>query len=211
MKTRPLLWTSTIFGALAAVLAAGWLAYQDDLRREVERVSSGSQLVDTPCGPIEFAAAGSGPAVLLVHGAGGGFDQVLEFVDQFAGAGFRAVAMSRFGYLRTPLPADASAAAQADAHACLLDALKIERAALFGALAVDPEERPLRALGLVRAGVTVKRLDGCGTQLSRRGAARGDRRQTREQQRKPPSSRHQAARSAIRASSAGPTPSSTIS
>ena len=33
--------------------------------------------------------------------------------------------MSRFGYLRTPLPADASAAAQADAHACLLDSLGI--------------------------------------------------------------------------------------
>ena len=32
-------------------------------------------------------------------------------------------APSRFGYLRTPLPSDASPAAQADAHSCLLDAL----------------------------------------------------------------------------------------
>jgi pimeloyl-ACP methyl ester carboxylesterase len=43
--------------------------------------------------------------------------------------------MSRFGYLRTPLPDDASAAAQADAHACLLDKLGIERVAVFGASA----------------------------------------------------------------------------
>ncbi len=48
------------------------------------------------------------------------------------------IAMSRFGYLRTPLPADASAAAQADAHACLLDALGIRRAAIVGASAGAP-------------------------------------------------------------------------
>src|SRR6185503_12072375 len=51
---------------------------------------------------------------------------------------FRVIAMSRFGYLRTPLPADASPAAQADAHACLLDALKISRAAVIGASAGAP-------------------------------------------------------------------------
>jgi len=48
------------------------------------------------------------------------------------------IAMSRFGYLRTPLPEDASAAAQADAHACLLDALDIKRAAVLGTSAGGP-------------------------------------------------------------------------
>jgi len=42
------------------------------------------------------------------------------------------------GYLRTPMPADASAAAQADAHACLLDALGIRRAAVMGGSAGAP-------------------------------------------------------------------------
>jgi pimeloyl-ACP methyl ester carboxylesterase len=46
--------------------------------------------------------------------------------------------MSRFGYLRTSLPADASPAAQADAHACLLDALGIKRTAIIGASAGAP-------------------------------------------------------------------------
>jgi 2-hydroxy-6-oxonona-2,4-dienedioate hydrolase len=46
--------------------------------------------------------------------------------------------MSRFGYLRTPMPADASAAAQADAHVCLLDALGIKRAAVMGGSAGAP-------------------------------------------------------------------------
>jgi 2-hydroxy-6-oxonona-2,4-dienedioate hydrolase len=46
--------------------------------------------------------------------------------------------MSRFGYLRTPMPADASAAAQADAHVCLLDALGIAQAAVVGGSAGAP-------------------------------------------------------------------------
>src|SRR5262249_35660184 len=50
----------------------------------------------------------------------------------------RVIAVSRFGYLRTPLRADASPAAQADAHACLLDALGIRRAAIVGASAGAP-------------------------------------------------------------------------
>ena len=81
---------------------------------------------------------GEGSPVLLVHGAGGGYDQGLEFGAPLAKRGFRIIAMSRFGYLRTPLPGDASPAAQADAHACLLDALGIERAAIAGASAGAP-------------------------------------------------------------------------
>jgi len=126
------------FSITAALLAGGWLTYQRDLARELARVSTGSRIADTRCGPIEFAEMGSGPAVLLVHGAGGGFDQALGFVEHFSRAGFHAIAMSRFGYLRTPLPADASPAAQADAHACLLDALGVERAAVVGVSAGAP-------------------------------------------------------------------------
>lgn len=128
---------------LAALLVVGSIAlafagYQRDIRRERERVATGSRVVRTACGSIEYAVAGDGPPVLVVHGAGGGFDQGLEFGRSLADAGFRVIAMSRFGYLRTPLPPDASAAAQSDAHACLLDALGIPRAAIIGASAGAP-------------------------------------------------------------------------
>jgi 2-hydroxy-6-oxonona-2,4-dienedioate hydrolase len=73
--------------------------------------------------------------VLVVYGADGGYDQGLAFGEPLVNSGFRIIAMSRFGYLRTPLPTDASASAQADAHAYLLDALKIQRAAVIGASA----------------------------------------------------------------------------
>jgi pimeloyl-ACP methyl ester carboxylesterase len=127
-----------IAAALAAALGGVWSAYRADLQAERERIAGGSTLVQTPCGPIEYAQAGSGPAVLLVHGAGGGFDQMRGFAEVLAREGFRAIAVSRFGYLRTPLPPDASPAKQADAHACLLDALKVDRAAIVGVSAGGP-------------------------------------------------------------------------
>jgi pimeloyl-ACP methyl ester carboxylesterase len=130
------------FASAVAVLAAASavvaLKYRHDMDAALARVTHGSQIADTKCGPIEYAVSGEGPAVLLVHGAGGGFDQTVGFAQEFAARGFRVVAMSRFGYLRTPRPAVATAAAQADAHACLLDALKIRRAAIIGVSAGGP-------------------------------------------------------------------------
>jgi pimeloyl-ACP methyl ester carboxylesterase len=115
-----------------------YISYKRDIHQARERLSTGSQIVQTPCGPIEYALAGDGPPVLVVHGAGGGYDQGLEIGEPLVNSGFQVIAMSRFGYLRTPLPGDASASAQADAHACLLDALKISRAAVVGASAGAP-------------------------------------------------------------------------
>ena len=126
---------------LALAVAGAALAYgffRRDLAAAHARLAGASQLAATRCGPIEYAAAGTGPPILLVHGAGGGFDQGLAVGRSLAARGHRVIAMSRFGYLRTPLPADASAAAQADAHACLLDAVGLERAAVVGVSAGAP-------------------------------------------------------------------------
>ena len=90
----------------------------------------GSQVVETDCGPIEYAVVGEGYPVLVVHGDMGGFDQGL-MQTHLIDAGFRAISVSRFGYLRTPMPAEVSVTRQADAHACLLDALGIQQAAVF--------------------------------------------------------------------------------
>ncbi len=130
---------SILIGLLVVGLSGlAYISYRRDIHQARERVSMGGQIVQTPCGPIEYALAGDGPPVLVVHGAGGGYDQGLEIGEPLVNSGFRVIAMSRFGYLRTPLPGDASASAQADAHACLLDALKISRAAVVGASAGAP-------------------------------------------------------------------------
>lgn len=125
---------------VVAIIAGAQIAgrYQRDLRHARERYAVLRQRAATRSGPVEYATVGSGPALLLVHGAGGGYDQGLDFGLPFAASGFRLIAMSRFGYLGTPLPDDASAEAQADAHAHLLDTLGVREAAIIGASAGAP-------------------------------------------------------------------------
>jgi pimeloyl-ACP methyl ester carboxylesterase len=115
-----------------------WSQFDRDLARAAARSARGSVVVDTRCGPIEYQEAGSGPALLMVHGSGGGHDQGMAFAGDLPRRGIRVIAMSRFGYLRTPMPADGSPAAQADAHVCLLDALGIRQAAVLGGSAGAP-------------------------------------------------------------------------
>lgn len=123
---------------LTIAFIGAWRAYARDIAAARARVEVGSELVGTPCGPIEYAAVGAGTPLLMIHGAGGGFDQSLAFGQPLLRAGFRVFAPSRFGYLRTPVPADVSPQAQADAHACLLDALGLDRAVVLGASAGAP-------------------------------------------------------------------------
>jgi 2-hydroxy-6-oxonona-2,4-dienedioate hydrolase len=122
---------------LGTALLIGW-RFDSDMRRARTRAAQGSVLLQTRCGPIEYEEAGTGVPLLAVHGSGGGHDQGMAFAGALAKQGIRVIAMSRFGYLRTPMPADASAAAQADAHVCLLDALGIDRAGVMGGSAGAP-------------------------------------------------------------------------
>jgi len=137
---------STHIKALAIVLLGAivvgsiWIGteYQKDIHRAQASVANSSQIVATPCGRIEYAQTGNGPVILMIHGAGGGFDQGILLARSFVPQGFRVIAMSRFGYLRTLAPEHASIVLQADAHACLLDALGVQSAAVIGASAGAP-------------------------------------------------------------------------
>jgi len=133
---RRAVWIVTICGVATAVLI--WWRFDNNIERARAHASQGSVLLATPCGPIEYQEAGTGVPLLAVHGSGGGHDQGMAFAGGLAAQGIRVMAMSRFGYLRTPMPADASAAAQADAHVCLLDALGIPKAAVMGGSAGAP-------------------------------------------------------------------------
>ena len=120
-----------VVGVLAVGAGATYLAYTRDVRATRDRLAAGSQIAETRHGPIEYTTWGEGPPVLVVHGAGGGYDQGLSIARAFGDEDFRWISLSRFGYLRTPMPADASTAAQADAFADLLDSLEVERVAIL--------------------------------------------------------------------------------
>jgi len=126
--------------ALCLASVALWVGWQfeTEMQRARAHAAQGSVLLTTRCGPIEYQESGSGVPLLAVHGSGGGHDQGMTFAGALGSKGIRVIAMSRFGYLRTPMPADASAAAQADAHVCLLDALGIAKTAVMGGSAGAP-------------------------------------------------------------------------
>jgi pimeloyl-ACP methyl ester carboxylesterase len=115
------------FGLAAAAFALlGIASYKRDLRRDHERVARfAPSVLDTRFGRVEYAQAGDGPPVMVVHGVLGGFDFGVGVGRVNVPAGYRIVSPSRFGFLGSPLPPDPSPAAQADAFAALLDHLNI--------------------------------------------------------------------------------------
>lgn len=117
-------------GFVVLALGLAYLAYRRDMDLIESRLSQGSQLRKTGDHVVEFSTWGQGSPVLVVHGAAGGYDQGRLIAEAFGGEGFQWIAPSRFGYLRTPLPQDASTSAQADAFADLLDELGIAQVAI---------------------------------------------------------------------------------
>ena len=127
----------TIIVALAIVMLAlgvgrAYARFQREVRTHLDHLPLGSEVIETPSGPIEYGRVGEGLPVLISHGGAGGYDQGLSTASTYLDEGFLAIAPSRFGHLRTPLAPDSSAGAQADAYAHVLDALRIERAAILG-------------------------------------------------------------------------------
>ncbi len=155
---QKLLFTVTL-GMVVTGAFVAW-RFQSDIEQARARVAFGGTVISTPCGLIEYQEAGTGTPLLAVHGSGGGFDQGMAFAAPLARQGIRVIAMSRFGYLRTPMPVDASAEAQAEAHVCLLDALGIESAAVLGGSAGAPSalSMTIRHPGRVRALILVAPL-----------------------------------------------------
>ena len=124
----------------AAASAAGLIAYtryRKEIRCIREAVDQGSTVAETSAGDIEYAETGEGEPMFVIHGAGGGYDQGLLIASDF-GRGYRTIAPSRFGYLKATVPNDYSPAAQADAHAALLDFLGVRRAIVVGTSAGAP-------------------------------------------------------------------------
>ena len=118
-------WSALLF--VLAIATVVYSAYRRDVAAARARALSGSRILETRCGPIEYGSLGEGSPVLVLHGTSGGWDQGLASARGLAAHGFRLIAPSRFGYLRTALPTDSSPEAEADTWAGFLDALQIQR------------------------------------------------------------------------------------
>jgi pimeloyl-ACP methyl ester carboxylesterase len=112
--------------------------YRRTMRDAQKRLLAGSKILNTDTGDIEYAVQGEGTPVLLLHGAGGGYDQGLWLGKMSLGDGYKFISVSRFGYLRLPIPENASIKTQAALYKVLLDHLDLKRVIVVGGSAGGP-------------------------------------------------------------------------
>jgi pimeloyl-ACP methyl ester carboxylesterase len=114
-------------GGVAIAASGVYLRYWRDMNGARARIAAvDRRVVSTEWGAVEYAEQGQGNPVLVAHGifhncVGG----LLSGRDLFADR--RVIAPSRFGYLGSSMPPNATPAAQADAFAALLDMLGIDQ------------------------------------------------------------------------------------
>lgn len=123
--------------------------------KTISRLQETSSIAETSRGPIEYTSIGNGPAVLLVHGTPGGYDQGVLVTEILQSQEFTFIALSRPGYLRTPLSVGKTPEEQADAYAALLDELEIRSAYILAMSGGGPSalqfalRHPDRCQGLI--------------------------------------------------------------
>lgn len=100
------------------------------MNRAYERIRGKSTVVPSPYGDIEYTEGGSGPAVLVIHGSGGGYDQGELLARAVLDEQFHWIAPSRFGYLRSTFHEGATFDDQAHVYAYLLDQIGIKQVAV---------------------------------------------------------------------------------
>lgn len=116
---------------------------------------------------LEHVESGAGPAVLALHGGMGGVDQSLILARALFGDAppHRIIAVSRPGYLGSPLGAAVTPEAQADLYAGLLDELGVTRCLVVAVSAGGPSaiqfalRHPQRCAGLVLVSAATGRLE----------------------------------------------------
>lgn len=121
--------------------------------------------VETALGVVEYAEIGEGPVVVAIHGAMGGYDQSLILAQTIGKAGYRYLALTRPGYLGTPLSSGRSSEHQGDLIAELLDTLNIAKTGVMAVSGGGPSalqfglRHPGRCAGLVLVSTCAGKID----------------------------------------------------
>ncbi len=106
-------------------------------------------------GAVEYVEIGDGPVVVALHGAMGGWDQSLILAQTIGDSDYRYIAMTRPGYLGTPMSSGKNSEQQGDLIASLLDTLNVTKAGVMAVSGGGPAavqfglRHPARCTGLV--------------------------------------------------------------
>jgi pimeloyl-ACP methyl ester carboxylesterase len=129
---------AVVIGIPAVFVAVTYPRYRREMHAAKARLLAGSEILKTDRGDIEYAVQGEGTPVLSLHGAGGGYDQGLWLGELALGDNYQFISVSRYGYLRTPIPQNASIKTQAALYKDLLDHLNIQKVIVVGGSAGGP-------------------------------------------------------------------------
>lgn len=106
--------------------------YRRALRAAQARLESvDRRVVQLDSGSVEYTDVGTGPCLLVSHGIFHGCDGGQRSARDVV-SGFRVVSPSRFGYLGSSMPENATGADQADVFIALLDHLNIDKTDVMG-------------------------------------------------------------------------------
>ncbi|MFX1504017.1 MAG: alpha/beta fold hydrolase [Promethearchaeota archaeon] len=106
--------------------------YKKTLEENYNRIDKiKSKIYSSKIGDIEYLLRGKGPTILISHGISGGIDQGNSLANIFFSSNYRFLLISRFGYLKSPMPKNSSPKLQAKAYKLLLNYLGIEKVIIF--------------------------------------------------------------------------------
>ena len=91
-----------------------------------------SEVFASSLGEIAYLLQGRGPTILVSHGITGGVDQGMGLSNDYFDEGYRFLFVSRFGYLGSSKPDNATPKLQAQVYKELIDYLGIKKVFVFG-------------------------------------------------------------------------------
>lgn len=123
-----------VLGIAAVYAVSNAVRFSRDIEAARERLRGvDTDVLKTEYGDIEYRLTGDGEETILIsHGITGGVDQGEGLAGTYLSGGYRFLYVSRFGYLRSGLPGDATPQMQADAYDALLTHLGIDRVFILG-------------------------------------------------------------------------------
>ena len=125
--------------SLTGVLSSIFISFRRDMNDASIRLKSiPSEVYTSKSGDIEYLLTGKGPTILVSHGITGGIDQGIGLSNAYARNKYRFLYISRFGYLKSSMPGNASAKMQAQAYSDLLNHLRIKKVFIIGNSAGGP-------------------------------------------------------------------------
>lgn len=142
---------------LATVTTLGLLygRYRQEKKQALHTLRKNSQTIPVKDGVVDLATQGEGPAVLILHGGGGGYEQGAAIGQLLELNQHKVISVSRPGHRRTPLTVGTTLSQQAQLFCDVLDHYQIDKAYIIAMSAGGMSglqfaiDHPTRCAGLI--------------------------------------------------------------